>query len=162
MMKRGRKRKGRPVAPGALDYAFSLLSYRERSEGEVRQRLALRGYPQDAIDNVVSELTELNYLDDKRFSLSWLRSRRESRPGSRSKIRWELLAKGVKEEVIAEALDEEYPPEEEAGVARKLAEKRASQAGSTRKRIYDYLRRRGFGHDVIMRTLEEVETGAPE
>ena len=154
-MKKG-KRKRRLDKDAALTYAFSLLSYRDRSEGEMRQRLVRRGYPAEVIEYVISELKELNYLDDTKFALSWLRSRRESRPGSRGKIKWELRAKGVQDEVIAKVLDEEYPPEAEARVARMLAEKRANQQGSTRKRIYDYLRRRGFGYDVITQALQDI------
>ena len=123
----------------------------------MRRRLAGRGYPPEAIGHVISELNELNYLDDNKFARSWIRSRMESRPGSRDKIIWELRAKGVGDEVIAEVLDEEYPPEDEVRVARMLAAKRARQQNSTRKSIHDYLRRRGFGYDVISRALILVE-----
>lgn len=137
----------------ALSYACSLLSYRERSEGEVRERLVKRGYPGDVITHVISELMELNYLNDNRFAKSWLMWRKESRPKSRSMIRWELLAKGVKDEVISRALEAAYPEREELDIARRLAGKRAELPGSDRRKVYNYLRRRGFSNDVISQAL---------
>ncbi len=100
---------------------------------------------------------ELNYLDDNRFAKSWLMWRKESRPKSRSMIRWELLAKGVKDDVISRALEAAYPEREELDIARRLAGKRAALPGSDRRKVYNYLRRRGFSNDVISQALKHFE-----
>jgi regulatory protein len=155
-----RKRERRLDGDAALTYALSLLSYRARSEAEMRRRLSGRGYAPEAVEYVISELEELNYLDDNKFARSWVRSRRESRPGSRDKVMWELRAKGVGDEVIAEVLEDEYPPEDEVRVARMLAEKRASRQNCTRRSLYDYLRRRGFGYDVISQAVLHLDLEA--
>ena len=154
-----KKRRRKLDKSSALNYAYSLLSYRDRSEGEISERLKKKGYPLDVISYVVSELRSLNYLDDKKFAHSWLKWRKESRPKSRGMIRWELLAKGVKREVVSEALDSAYPPGEEIEIAWRLAEKRAALSGSSRKRIYGYLRRRGFSYNVISEAIDHVEKG---
>ena len=141
----------------ALSYAYLLLSYRERSESEIMERLNRRGCPGSVIADVISELKELNYLDDRKFANSWLKWRKESRPRSRALIRWELLAKGVKEEVISEALDAAYPRREEVEIARRLAGKRAELPGADRRKTYAYLKRKGFSSDVISQALEYVK-----
>ncbi len=49
----------------ARTYALSLLRYRDRSEKELRNRLAKKGYRQDDVEAAVQSLKESGFLDDR-------------------------------------------------------------------------------------------------
>jgi len=69
----------------------------------------------------------------------------------------ELLAKGVDEKLIQEALQETVPQDEKALAARLLAarfKQRTPKDPQEVKRRYGFLRRRGFTHEIVSELLE--------
>jgi len=132
----------------ATSAAHSFLSYRARSEAEVKTRL-LRRFPLDVVNLVLENLTRQGLIDDSEFALLWKQSRDTHRPRSAFLIRRELLAKGVEEELASQAV---------ANVDDTDAAYRAGQKFT--RRLYDvdfqkfsarlggHLRRRGFSGSV--------------
>ena len=59
----------------ALQCAVGLLARREHSEQELRQKLELREYSDESIEEAISRLHEKNYLCDERFAASVCRHR---------------------------------------------------------------------------------------
>ena len=53
----------------ARNRAFRYLSYRDRTEREMRTYLAGKDFSQPIVDQIVTYLKELGYLDDRRFAL---------------------------------------------------------------------------------------------
>ena len=88
----------------ALDAALRFLSYRPRSEAEVRRRLARR-FPGPSVDNAIATLREQGLLDDAAFAQFWRQNRERSRPKGASAMKWELLRMGVSREVADDALE---------------------------------------------------------
>jgi regulatory protein len=64
----------------AVTAALTFVSYRPRSEREVRDRLRLRDFSQPAIDQAVERMRGWNYLDDQAFARWWVENRGEHRP----------------------------------------------------------------------------------
>ncbi len=139
----------------AYEAALRLLSYRPRSEKEMRMRLGRRGVPPALVDETVERLRRAHYLDDGAFAQFWTESRDRVSPRSRGLIRRELLFKGIDAETAAstvEGLDDE-------GAAYRAAAKRLHALEGLdydvfRRRLGGFLTRRGFGYDVVRRTLE--------
>ncbi len=52
----------------ALRSAYYLLRYRDRSEREMRERLARKGYSEPVVDATVLQLKEAGFLDDLRLA----------------------------------------------------------------------------------------------
>ena len=129
--------------------AFRFLTYRARTEAEVRRRLG-KSYPIGVVETVLSELSAQGYLDDAAFAREWRRHREERRPRSQGVLRQELLRLGVEPGVIQEALSgfDSAGNAYRAGLvlARRLTGNDFSQF---RKRVWSYLQRRGFDHSVI-------------
>ena len=142
-----------PVDDKVLDAALRLLSYRPRSEAEVRQRLS-RHFSPDRIQWAIDGLRRRGLLDDAAFARFWRESRERHRPRGASAMRWELLRLGVSREVVEEAL-EGLDEEESAyqAASRTLASLRRLDYHTFRKRMFAYLRRRGFGSEVATRTI---------
>ena len=140
----------------ATSLALRFLSYRQRSESEVRRRLEIR-YSSDVTESVVIRLKELNLLDDESFAREWTRSRSMHRPRSASAIRRELLGKGVDRDT-AQAAVETLDDDESAYRAGLRASASLADADypTFRRRLQGYLYRRGFSGPVIRRTANRL------
>ena len=143
----------------ARESALRLLGYRDRTESEIRRRLMGNDFPEDIVDEVIDHLSRAGLLDDGKFSRDWVKSRTLSKPMGRTRLAWELRAKGVEEpkvEAALEALDENAEYEMALSLARKKAEKSDICDPSFRNRTASFLRRRGFSWDAITRALDEL------
>lgn len=144
----------------AMDSAFRLLSFRDRSITEIRRRLGGNDFPEEIVEEVIEQLIRLDYLDDERFSRSWVKSRTQSKPMGRHRLAYELRTKGVDANSVEEALgqlDEDTEFNLALSIARNKAQKMVSGDPSFKNRIISFLRRRGFGWDVITRVLDALE-----
>lgn len=141
----------------ALAAAMRLLSYRPRSEVELRQRLARRGAPADLVDGVISRLRKLGLVDDTAFARTWVESRSRLSPRSRRLLRRELQGKGIDGEAAREALG----PLDDEDAALRAGERRAAVMRELpypefRRRLGEFLRRRGFDAATVRRTVERL------
>jgi len=137
----------------ATSLALRYLSYRPRSESEVRRCLRRR-FDEQVAESVIDRLKELGLLDDEAFAHAWSQGRMSSRPRSAALIRRELLARGVDKET-AEAEVSTLDDEESAYNAGLRPASRLSNADYTafRYRLWGYLHRRGYGRAIIGRTV---------
>lgn len=143
----------------ARDSALRLLSYRDRSESEIRKRLAGNDFPEEIVNEVVGYLARVGLIDDAKFSRDWVKSRTLSKPMGRQRLAWELRAKGVDAPRIEQALagiDENAEYQMALSLVRKKAEKTDTRDPAFRTRTASFLRRRGFGWDAIARALDEL------
>lgn len=143
----------------ARESALRLLGYRDRTESEIRKRLVGNDFPEDIVDEVIGHLLRAGLLDDGKFSRDWVKSRTLSKPMGRTRLAWELRAKGVEEPKVEEALDaldENAEYEMALSLARRKAEKSVVSDPSFRNKAASFLRRRGFGWDAITRALDEL------
>lgn len=140
-----------------LNAALHYLSYRPRSESELRERLYRRNFDEESIGRVVARLEELGLVDDMEFAQFWQDNRQAFSPRSSSLTRLELRRKGVAEEVISQvvtpASDGEGAYRAALGKARRLP---VSDYQSFRRRLGEYLRRRGFSYGVINNTVQQL------
>jgi regulatory protein len=136
----------------ASNSAARLLGVRNRSTAELRQALNLRGYPDHIIARVIDQFTERRYLDDQEFARRWIAIRTEMAPRSNRLLGRELRAKGVDTEVIDESIEEAALDDTEMAMdlARRRLERMSGEPWEVRRRrIIDFLQRRGFGWDAI-------------
>ena len=147
------------TARKARESAIRLLSYRDRSVAEVRRRLIGDDFPEDIVDQVIDQLSRGGLLDDEKFSRDWVKARTIAKPMGRTRLAWELRAKGVDVPAVEEALeslDENAEYELALSLARKKAEKSDTGDRAFRTRTAAFLRRRGFGWNAIARALDEL------
>jgi len=142
---------------GCFDAAVRYLGYRPRSEAEIRQRLVMRGFESDGIERTVARLKEQGLVDDLAFARFWKENRESFRPRSQRLTRLELRRKGLDAEtieaVVAEIDDGDSAYRAALSRAPRLAG--ADYAGF-RRRLGQYLRERGFGYEVINRTVARL------
>ena len=145
--------------PFALERAAALLSVRDATEHETAERLRRSGYPEETVARVMQVLTRAGYVDDSRYADRFVESRGQ-RYGSR-RLYGELRRKGVSDEQAREALNE-LSPEDEAGAARRQAEKLLARKDvsdpDVRRKAVQALVRRGFSWDVAREAVESLAT----
>ena len=141
----------------ALDAAYRFLAHRTRSEAEVRTRLSRGKIAPDLVDQVVARLKQQRFLDDVEFARQWAERRAVQSPRSRAVVRWELRTKGVEADIIEETVESL----DDDAAAYTAGLRRASRLASLdyqefRKRLWDFLMRRGFRYDVTGRAVERL------
>lgn len=140
-----------------LNAAYRYLSYRPRSESELRTRLHRRGFPPEHIEEVMGKLKEQGLLDDQEFARFWVENRATFRPRSRGLTRVELRKKGVSEDAIRQAVSEIDEPEAAHRAASSKARRlSALEYPEFRQRLGEFLRRRGFTYETINRAIKRA------
>lgn len=162
-MKRTRPPKPDPTSEHsqAKADALRLLRFRPRSVKEMAQRLKQRGHRGFIIAQVIKELEEKKFLDDKTFARLWVGDRITLKPSGRNLLVKELKSKGVSEKIIDEVLDEFKDTYNEHELAKALALKRIERLKGIEedkavKRLFDFLSRRGFSYNTIWRIIKEI------
>ena len=137
----------------AKQRAYKLLEYRVRSKAEIARRLKTAGFEEDVIEETLTRLEELNFVDDAQFSQSWVNHRMTGKPMGKTRIKWELRQKGVPTDIAEEALSTIEPEaeyESAMDAARRRWEKdKDPDEWAKRRRLASYLRRQGFGWEII-------------
>ena len=132
-----------------------MLARRDHSRAELTRKLAADGTRED-IQAVLDQLEQSGLLSDARFAESFVSSR-AARVGN-ARLRYDLRAKGIAEDIIAAALPGESGSE--IGRAREVWRRkfdvqpvdRADYARQAR-----FLQQRGFAADIIRKVLKESE-----
>jgi len=140
-----------------LGAAFRYLGYRPRSESEVKERLQRRGFDDDCIEAVIARLKEQGLVDDLAFAQFWKDNRESFSPRSERLTKLELRRKGVVSDIIDQVVDSiddgDSAHRAALGKARHLS---VADYQSFRRRLGEYLKRRGFNYEVINHTVERV------
>jgi regulatory protein len=149
----------------ALSGALRLLSYRQRSERELRDALRRRSVPDDIIAETMERLRGNGLVNDADFARSYVETRDDTSPRARRLLAAELAARGVgraeRERSLASV--------DEAQAAYRAGQKRVRTLASApyadfQRRLSDHLLRRGFGYDIARETVQRLwaETHAGE
>ena len=141
----------------AYERALNFLSYRPRSETEVRRNLQKKNVADEVIEEVVERLTRAGMLNDCEFARYWVENRVKFNPRGARALRYELRQKGVPDSIISDTLagvDEEAAA---LGAARAGARRLAHlQPADFRRRLGAYLARRGFSYAAVKPVVEEM------
>ncbi len=141
----------------AYQQALLFLSYRARSESEIRQNLRKHDIPEEVIAHTLERLREGRLADDGQFARAWVENRNTFRPRSQRALKLELRQKGLSEQAVQSALaglDEEALAYE-AGLkkARRLP---AAEWSEFRRKLSEFLARRGFPYSVIASVVSRL------
>jgi regulatory protein len=148
----------------ALQYAWLLLKYRDRSEKEMVQRLGRQGFSEDNAKAVADYLKLRGYLDDERFALSLKRTAVEQRSLGRSGVVQYLLTKGIPAVIAKEISGDEGDYLESALglVEKKIKLLKGLDDVTVKRRLWSALAKKGYSPDLIKKAIRnyyELEEG---
>lgn len=138
------------------------LSLRKKTVRQARDYLASKGYPDAAIDEALAAARELGLLDDAAFAASYVRTQQRLAAKGPRAIEFELENRGVAAPDVQSALLSQYPSDRQRELARQAARKRLEklppheQPARLRRKLYEFLLRRGFEPDVAAETIREI------
>ena len=141
----------------AFQQAMLFLSYRARSEAEIRQNLRKHEIPEPVIEQTLDRLRQDGFANDHRFAQAWVENRSTFRPRSRRMMAMELRQKGLSAEAVSsavEGVDDESLAYEAA--QKRMARYKGLEWNDFRKKLSDFLARRGFSYSVIAPVVTRI------
>jgi len=141
----------------AFQQAMLFLSYRVRSEKEIRQNLLKHEFPEEVIGQTLERLRKSGLVNDNQFARAWVENRNTFRPRSRRALTMELRQKGLDDEAVQAAVSNV----DENALAYESANKRAGRLkglewNEFRRKLSEYLARRGFPYSVIAPVVTQI------
>lgn len=133
----------------AWNKALKIISTRYKTQKEIYLYLQEKGYLPQIIFYVIDKLNEYHFIDDKRYAESYV-SHKISKDGP-LKIKQELLAKGVAEEIADEVLNNQETDDVYQTIER-LAQKYMKNKEATKEnyiKMFKYLQGKGFSYEDI-------------
>lgn len=137
---------------------MNLLKSRDYTKHQLVMKLRQGGYPESVIDSAVAYVTSFGYIDDLRYTKSYIMSAGQTK--SRKQIERNLLQKGISKEQISEAyahyLVEEDAVQEENLIEKFLKKKHFDKQHATYaecQKMAAFLYRKGFAMNDIYRAI---------
>lgn len=132
--------------------------YQDRCHAEVEQKMREFMLIPEAKDEILLYLIQENYLNEERFTRSYIRGKFSIKHWGRNKIRINLKQKQVSEKLINSCFDE-IDEEDYFKAIKKIFEDYYSKQGGLqeyqkRSKTIKYLIGRGFEYDIIMQAIE--------
>lgn len=142
-----------------INYCLNRLSYRARSEKELRDSMRRKGYTEDNIEESIIYLKNHDYVNDLEFAKSFVNDKINLNKYGPERIKYDLMLKGVSRDIINEVLVIDI--DEQLEMARDIANKKISAYEKDNKRdIYrkmsSFLQRKGFTYNVISKVVRDL------
>lgn len=143
----------------AYRHALKFITFRERSEAEVRYNLKKRNLLDEVTTEVLERLRSSGLVDDERFAQTWVENRIEFRPRSRRLLALELRKKGIEEEIIQQAIEQTDDDKSAYQAALKRSHRLKNLEWPVfRQKMYGFLTRLGFNHETTAPIVARVWT----
>ncbi len=144
----------------AFNHSLKLLAIQKRTVRQLYHKLAEKGFEPQIIQSVLQNLCEKNFLNDEEFARVYLADRLQRSPSGKLKIEKDLKRKGLNRDIIQKTLaglDAAY----EFQTALKLAQNKAEfcrdlDSLRRKKKVYDFLVRKGFRFDVCSDVIKQI------
>jgi regulatory protein len=152
--------------PGRLDdalgKALTYLAKRDRTESQVRHKLATVSIDEETVEEVLGRLRELEYVDDERFARTYAEDRRTLDGWGIERISRGLRDAGISEEIVAGALAGHGRDDELSGALEVLDRKLAAPPADDRERerALGLLVRRGYELELAYDAIRAFERNA--
>lgn len=144
----------------ALDDAqnamYAMLARRAHSRKELTQKLRRKGFADETIAQALQKAEAQGLIDDQAFAETFVRRRRRQTELGTRKLQAELYQKGISRHIVQRTLSDMEKDEEALCYA--AAEKKVESVAKKnlmhkkrRRKLFDFLLRRGFEWEVIQR-----------
>jgi regulatory protein len=140
--------------------SYDFLSYRVRSEKEIRDKLKLKEISSGTIEKTILHLKELKLLDDEEFARQLVKEKLSSKPAGKAVLKQKLYQKGVHADIINRVLEESINDTNEKDFVKEIFNKyfhkvKGLDIVKQRKKMFDYLARKGFDFEIIKEVINE-------
>jgi regulatory protein len=146
----------------AKNIAINYLSYRQRSSKEIIDHLKKKGFTHECAEDVTRQLQSACMVNDLEFAHAFVRDRIKRKPTGLALLRMQLTAKGIPSSMTDMVLAELISPQSQQASALQAAKrkielkqysKRNLDEEKRKKRLLDFLLRRGFSYEIALKTI---------
>lgn len=138
--------------------ALVYLSYKIRTSKEIQEKLLKEGFNQNAIEQVIKELSSQGYINDMLYVRKFIYDRNKLNPKSMRMLTFELKNKGIDDDLIAQGLNELKL--DNILIARGLILKKYKDNDlcdpKVKRKIFLFLKYRGFNDSEIKKAINEI------
>jgi SOS response regulatory protein OraA/RecX len=157
----------------AYEYAVFLLSLQLRTVGEIREKMLGRGYSSAVIENVLDQLHNQKYLDDRRYAEVYLENLKQYKNLGYYGIKKKFMLKKLTADIIGKVLDEGLSLDDELIIAKRFLKKEGAAVSASdgaeasdntystyngeqskqKQKVIAKLKSRGFRGEVIAKVI---------
>jgi len=140
------------------------LKYIEKSiktETQIREMLIKKEYEEEVIDRVLDFLRNYDFVNDERYVKAFIKAK--IKESGKNKIKFNLMKKGISQELIKDSLSA-INSEEELLVATRLAQKKADTLCKNEKdkqkilqKINVFLINKGYSYSIINEVIPKID-----
>lgn len=143
----------------AYTKALKFLSYRPRSQKEIKDFLEKKGFDEMIITQVIELLRNQKIVNDEEFATWWTEQRQSARPHGKLFIKQELRQKGIDTSIIEETFG---TAQDDFETAKTLFEKKRHifekyRGQEYKQKVATFFQRRGFSWDVVQKLLKKSD-----
>ena len=140
--------------------AVRYLARFDRTAAQVERFLRGKGASPAQARQTIRRLSDLRYLDDRAYAARWIQGLLARSPMGRERLKAELLARGLSEDLVDGAISEALQEVDEETLGRQaLRLKRRKSGRLPPRQAVTLLRQRGFEEETIERIMgDRTET----
>lgn len=143
--------------------SLRMLAASPKSRSELIRKLTDKGFEPDVIQHTLQSLESQGILNDRTYALNLVNRLRMGKPCGKRKLAFEMKRKGVPSKLQEEILGS-FTEGDDSLLAAELAQtKWATEKNAPvlkrKKRVYDFLIRRGFDFQTVRDVVEKISTG---
>lgn len=131
------------------------ILFKKRTENEVRQKF--KSDEGELLNDVIDELKDLGYIDDKKYIERAVKEYMNLRNLSIKELEYKLISKGIKKDLIDNYIynNREMLLEYEMKSAKNIIIKRINS--QEKEDILNYLRKKRYMEDSLKLVMQEIE-----
>ncbi len=142
------------------EYWLDLLSRRAHTGAELRRKAIKKGFSNSFYDEILTEFREKKYIDESAYARAYIRETHRNKKWGASRIRMELKKRGVPDEMIRNALDDELPEDQYEPMSLLVKKNhkrflRESDILKRRKKVFDHLVRKGYPPGDVLKHMDQ-------
>lgn len=135
------------------DKLMRYVLYKKRTVNEVRNKCKLLKYEENYIEDAIAYLEEAGYINDKIYVEKYISTIQKLKHMSRNEIRIDLIRKGVDDDLIDSAIQNDELEEFEFYSAEYLLKKKI-KAGEEIEKIKRFLLNKGYSYSNVSKAID--------
>jgi regulatory protein len=149
----------------AKNIALEYISSRGRSSKEVFDKLIECEVSESTARSVIARFSDLGYIDDRRYAADYAQYRLKEKGHGPHRIMRDLRSRGIDDDIIAQTMSDLNEVNSAQDSALQLAQKRWQRLANEtdplkkKKKVFDFLLRRGFDYDTTRQTIDRLVSG---
>lgn len=143
-------------------YLLRILAKRPYPRKTLLSKLTSKGFIRHSAEKVLTDFEEKGWIDDESYARSYVHDKYNLAGWGPKKIEMYLKRDGVSSQVIESAMDALEPNESLSTTLEKLVNKRKlhflreKDTFKRKKKVVDYLLRKGFGPDEVFKQIDTL------